>query len=87
MAGWEASAQGAPDPFFPEGRRTWGEAAWTARDLDVAYIVTNAYGDVFGEFESEADAVVRREEIGAVGIECWVVPIQRGSLIEEEFTC
>lgn len=67
---------------------TWGEAAWTARDLDVAYLVVDNDGEVYGgEHATEDDAIATREERIAVGVECWVIQIQRGSLVMEEFTC
>lgn len=66
----------------------WGEAAWTARDLDVAYLVTDALGSIYGgEFATEDEAVLEREELIGMGIECWIVSVQRGSFLEEEYTC
>jgi len=66
----------------------WGEAAWTARDINVAYLVVDHDGEVYGgEHDTESDAIATREEQIAQGVECWVIRIQRGSLVMEEFTC
>lgn len=48
-----------------------------------AYVVLN--DDVSsGEFDNEADAVAHREELSAIGIECWIIRIRPGSLVREE---
>lgn len=64
--------------------RAEGEAAWTARDICPGddFIVTDPLGTIHGYRPTEAEAVVLREELGAAGVECWVVPVH-GLEIEE----
>jgi hypothetical protein len=39
------------------------------------------------EFATEDEAIAHREELSAIGIECWIVCIERGSLVLEEAPC
>lgn len=59
--------------------RTWGEAAWTARDI-TSYIVTDAVGGIYGEFATEQEAQDERARLNEMGAECWVLEISAGTL-------
>lgn len=52
---------------------------------DTAYLITDHYGAIYGgEFRTENDAVAAREALIAMGVECWVISIERGSYTEDD---